>query len=168
MLVWIVVGNVLAGAFLSAGPAYYGLVTGDTGRFADQLGFLRHGAAWSNSAVSYQDYLWQLYAAGLTGFGSGISAFPSVHVGLITMNALFIADYSRRLGLIAFAYVAFVAASSVFLAWHYAIDGYVAIAVTVALHVLLKRLFLTRTAAKRTPLFGQPSLGPAPGPLTAS
>ncbi len=43
MLVWIIVGNVLAGLFLSAGPAFYGLVTGDSQRFAEQLQFLAQG-----------------------------------------------------------------------------------------------------------------------------
>src|SRR5690606_32299861 len=40
LMVWIIVGNLLAGLFLSAGPAFYGLVTGDDLRFADQLDFL--------------------------------------------------------------------------------------------------------------------------------
>lgn len=139
MLVWIVIGNVLAGLFLSAGPAFYGQVTGDTERFAEQLAFLARGADWSHSAVAYQDYLWKLHEMGTVGFGSGISAFPSVHVGLITMNALFLYDHSKRLGLVAFVYVAFVLASSVYLGWHYAIDGYVAIAVTFALYFALRR-----------------------------
>jgi hypothetical protein len=139
MLVWIVVGNVLAGMFLSAGPAFYGFVTGDEARFADQLAFLAQSTS-SRAAMIYQHYLWTLQSAGRTGFASGISAFPSVHVAMITLNALFIAEYDRRLGAIAFAYTAFVAASSVYLAWHYAIDGYVAVAVTVVLYALVRRL----------------------------
>jgi len=130
MLVWIVLGSVLAGLFISAGPAFYGAVTGDLARFGPQLDFLAHGGGSAHSAATYQHYLWTLHATGKSGFGSGISAFPSVHVGLITMNALFLHDYSRKLGAAAFAYVGFVMASSVYLAWHYAIDGYAAIAVT--------------------------------------
>ena len=140
MLVWTVVGNLLAGLFLSAGPAFYGHVTGDTARFAEQLAFLAHGADMPNSAAAYQSYLWNLHAAGLTGFGSGISAFPSMHVGLITLNALFVWEHSRRLGILAFAYVAFVLASSVYLAWHYAIDGYAAIAATTELYMVVRKL----------------------------
>jgi hypothetical protein len=140
MLVWIVVGNLLAGTFLSAGPAYYGLVTGDTARFGDQLAFLAQGADSANSAAVYQSYLWSLHMSGQAGFGSGISAFPSVHVALAMLNALFIFEWNRRLGLLAFAYVGFVAASSVYLAWHYAIDGYVAAAVTFGLYAIVRRL----------------------------
>jgi hypothetical protein len=139
MLVWIVLGNVLAGFFMSAGPAFYGAVTGDTARFAEQMAFLAQSGG-TNSAASYQEYLWTLHASGQTGFGSGISAFPSVHVGLIMLNALFVFEWSRRLGVAAFAYVALIIASSVYLAWHYAIDGYAAVAVTLGLYVAMRRL----------------------------
>lgn len=148
MLVWIIVGNLLAGLFMSAGPVYYGAVTGDIGRFSDQLAFLQATAGSTNSAANYQAYLWELHQSGQAGFGSGISAFPSVHVGLITMNALFVWDWNRRLGLIAFTYVLFVLASSVYLAWHYAIDGYAAIVVAIAIHALVKKLPLERWTAR--------------------
>lgn len=143
MLVWIVVGNVFAGLFMSAGPAFYGKVTGDGLRFAAQLEFLERGAVWPNSAAAYQDYLWTLHSAGQTGFGSGISAFPSVHVALAMFNALFVWEYSRRLGLLAFAYVALIQASSVYLGWHYAIDGYVAAVLTVLIYAATRRMMPT-------------------------
>lgn len=139
MLVWIVCGNVLAGLFLSAGPVFYGAVTGDEARFADLAAFLARSGGEFSSAHSYQNYLWRLHASGEAGFGSGISAFPSVHVGLIAMNAFFLADVSRRLGVAAFAYVGLIVASSVYLGWHYAIDGYVSLAVVGLLHVVCRR-----------------------------
>ena len=147
MLVWVLCGNVLAVFFLSAGPAFYGAVTGDEMRFAEQLAFLSAGAGGANSAASYQHYLWTLHAAGQPGFGSGISAFPSVHVALVAMNAFFIAEHSRRLGIIAFAYLALIVASSVYLAWHYAIDGYVSIAVVAAVHFTARRFFREKRKA---------------------
>jgi membrane-associated phospholipid phosphatase len=134
MLVWVVCGNALAGLFLSAGPAFYGAVTGDEGRFAAQLAFLAHGAQSTNSAVTYQTYLWSLHQYGTAGFGSGISAFPSVHVAVAALNALFLWSHSSRLGLIAFAYIAVIVASSVYLAWHYAIDGYASIAIIAVIY----------------------------------
>lgn len=134
MFVWVFCGNVLAGLFLSAGPAFYGQVTGDTSRFADQLTFLSGG-----QAHSFQLYLWQIYESGVAGFGSGISAFPSVHVALITMNALFLSDRFPKLAWPAAAYTLLIVASSVYLGWHYAIDGYVSILVVVFAHGLLKK-----------------------------
>lgn len=139
MLVWIACGNLLAGLFLSAGPAFYGAVTGDMGRFADQLALLSTSASIT-AAANYQKYLWSLYEQGIPGFGSGISAFPSVHVGLISMNAFFAAELSRRLGCIAFCYASFVALSSVYLGWHYAIDGYASFAVVTLCYFASRRI----------------------------
>lgn len=133
VFVWFFCGNVLAGLFLSAGPAFYGEVTGDTARFAEQLAFLSGG-----QTRIIQHYLWDIYGSGVGGFGSGISAFPSVHVGLITMNALFVSDRFPRLAGLAAGYTLFIVASSVYLGWHYAIDGYVSIVVVVIAHGLLK------------------------------
>ncbi|OCW57303.1 phosphatase PAP2 family protein [Hoeflea olei] len=145
LLVWIGLGNVLAGLFLSAGPAFYGAVTGDHARFGELVAFLHQSDA-VNSAAKFQTYLWELHEAGRPGLGGGISAFPSVHVGLITMNACFLGAWSRRWGIVAFAYVGFVLASSVYLGWHYAIDGYVSILLVVAAYHATRQL-LQRTRA---------------------
>lgn len=139
---WIVVGNLLALVFLSAGPAYYGLVTGDTGRFADQMALLHRSEGVMHSAVQFQAYLWYLHEHGVTGIGSGISAFPSMHVAFVTLNALFLAElFGKRVGMAAGAYVVVILVSSVYLAWHYAIDGYAAIAVTLLIYLAVRRLF---------------------------
>lgn len=139
MLTWVLCGNVFAGLFLSAGPVFYGAVTGDLVRFAGLTEFL-NVSDWTHSAASYQRYLWSLYQQGIPGFGSGISAFPSMHVALISCNALFLAEYSRRLGAIAFAYTGLILLSSVYLGWHYAIDGYAAFALVGLSHFLLRWL----------------------------
>jgi hypothetical protein len=146
MLVWIIVGNVLAGLFLSAGPAFYGFVTGDTARFGEQLAFLAASGDGAHSAARVQAYLWNFYASGSGGLGSGISAFPSMHVGLVTLNALFVFEASRKWGLVAFAYVGIVLVSSVYLAWHYAIDGYAAILVTVMTYLAVRKAFAVRAS----------------------
>ena len=138
VLVWIVIGNVFAGVFLSAGPAFYGHVTGDMARFADQMAFLSQGGGGRHSAVHIQNYLWSLYERHDQGLGSGISAFPSMHVSLVTLNALFLFEVNRKWGLAAFAYVALIVASSVYLAWHYAIDGYAAVVLTTLVYTIVR------------------------------
>ncbi|MCP4182981.1 MAG: hypothetical protein GY761_06650, partial [Hyphomicrobiales bacterium] len=80
------------------------------------------------------------YRTGNSGRGVGISAFPSVHVGLITLNALFAREIFPRLAGLAFAYVGIILVSSVYLGWHYAIDGYVAIFVVYAIYWLMKKV----------------------------
>jgi len=156
MLVWILCGNILAGIFLSAGPAFYGAVTGDTARFADQLAFLA-GHDSMNSAATYQHYLWMLYVKGDAGFASGISAFPSVHVGTVTMTALFAAEHSRRLAAIAFTYLAVILVSSVYLGWHYAIDCYVSLVVVAACYFAVKKCMALRETS-----WAEPALEPTP------
>lgn len=148
MLLWIVVGNIAAGTLISAGPAFYGFVTGDSARFAEQLAVLAGHAGRPGSAASYQAYLWMLHEKGTSGFASGISAFPSVHVGLVAMNAFFLSERSRLLGMLGFAYLGVILLSSVYLAWHYSLDGYVAILIAAALHYALRRWL--PNAARRT------------------
>ncbi len=140
--VWTVLGNIIACLFLSAGPAFYGHVTGDAARFAEQLRTIDHGVG-----SIFQAYLWQNHLQGGVGLGTGISAFPSVHVGITMMNALFLRELNRKAGLLGFAYVLVILISSSLFAWHYLIDGYVSIAVVLLLHVALKRAFAARSAA---------------------
>lgn len=156
MLSWIVVGNLVAGLWLSAGPVYYGLVTGDTSRFADQLAFLATTAGEPNSAHAFQTYLWHLYSSGNAGIGSGISAFPSVHVAVTTLNALFVSEISRRFGLLLWGYVGIIILSSVYLGWHYAIDGYVAVLLVTAVYWALRRLLPTLARLRWRPALRGP------------
>ncbi|TCM79052.1 PAP2 superfamily protein [Rhizobium sp. BK068] len=153
MLVWVVCGNILAGIFISAGPVFYGAVTGDERRFAELATFLAlpDGPAAANL---FQSYLWSLHAHSTSGFGSGISAFPSVHVGLIALNAFFAAEVSRKLGIIAFCYTAFVMASSVYLGWHYAVDGYASLLVVGVGHFALRSLLDRKPGLVATALHG--------------
>ena len=139
-LCWIVIGNIVAAMFPTAGPAFYGLVTGDTNRFSSILTFLQTTTGSFSSAYDEQAYLWSLHQLGQSGFGSGISAFPSVHVALITVNALFIGEYSRRWAIAAWSYVGLIVVSSVYLGWHYGIDAYAAIALVTLLYWAISRV----------------------------
>lgn len=106
------------------------------------------------AANLFQSYLWSLHAHSTSGFGSGISAFPSVHVGLIALNAFFAAEVSRKLGIIAFCYTAFVMASSVYLGWHYAVDGYASLLVVGVGHFALRSLLDRKPGLVATALHG--------------
>jgi PAP2 superfamily len=141
MLVWVLLGNMLAGLFMSAGPAFYAQATGDSARFAGLAAKLAEGSALGDATGLYQSYLWSLYESGTSGFASGISAFPSVHVGLMVMNTLFAWDANRRLGWAMTAYSLLIFASSVGLGWHYAVDGYASAIIVIVAHAALKRAF---------------------------
>lgn len=136
MMVWVLIGNVVASIALTAGPALYGKVTGDTERFAPLQQFLD---STPNSTSATQHYLWLLHRAGTGGLGAGISAFPSVHVAVTVCCALFIAEIDKRLGIVAWVYVAIIMLSSIYLGWHYAVDGYAAVILTTAFYWAVRR-----------------------------
>lgn len=137
-LVWIVIGTVLAWTFASVGPCYFGILLGTPDPFARLMGGLHamHADAPLISLTS-QDLLLRGYLGETAPFG--ISAMPSVHVGLTTVIALALSR-SRVLIAPAWLFLLLILAGSVRLGWHYAIDGYVAIVVAVLLWWVCGRL----------------------------
>ncbi len=142
LLVWAIVGSVFAGLFSSAGPAYYGLVTGDDLRFGEQLAVLAEYEA--STAVAYQAYLWKSYINNVPGLGTGISAFPSMHVSLVVLNMFFAFEINKKLGIVALLYALFILFSSVYLAWHYAIDGIFGGMVVAVIYFVARRVMVDK------------------------
>jgi hypothetical protein len=134
LLFWIVIGTVMATLLSSAGPCYYGRVTGLEDPFQPLMAYLSSAndvaPVWS---LKIQDLLWQNY----TGDGSlpagGISAMPSMHLAIATLMALLGWRTNRWLGAGYTAFAAIILIGSVHLGWHYAIDGYVSIVVAIVL-----------------------------------
>lgn len=122
---WIILGNILAAAFLSGGPVYFAALTGDHARFAPLVDYLSFSNGLLNSSVTIQHKLWALHQQHRMQMGTGISAFPSLHVAMTTLFALTAFHLDRRLGWAMTALAAVIFLGSVHLAWHYAIDGYV-------------------------------------------
>jgi hypothetical protein len=124
---WILLGSVAAIGLSSAGPCFYGLLyPGDP--YAPLMSYLRSvDELYPIWALPTQDMLWANYESNSTGLGSGISAMPSLHVALATLNALLLSRLSRSAGILGWAYLALILVGSVHLGWHYAIDGYVSI-----------------------------------------
>ncbi len=137
ILAWIVVGNVLAGIFMSAGPAYFGDITGDLDRYRPLLDHIAVNAGLTHSAWDIQRSLWNAYASGHVDFGSGISAFPSMHVAMATLWVIVGFQFSRRLGFAALAFLVFIQCGSILLGWHYGIDGYASILIVLALWTIV-------------------------------
>ncbi len=122
---WLVLGNILAGAFISGGPTYYGAITGDSNRYAALETLLETTKTSPHSAYQLQQYLWASRTLGEANLGTGISAFPSIHIYIVVLNALFLYHFlSRKLGRIAAVYAGLIVLSSAYLGWHYLIDGY--------------------------------------------
>lgn len=131
-MVWIVAGSVLAIWLASAGPAFYGRLGLSPDPYAPLMAYLRQ----ANDivpifSIPVQDMLWQ----GLQGKSliDGISAMPSLHNGTALLFALAGFKVNRAVGWVLMGHAIFIWLGSVHLAWHYAIDTYVAWGAVVAL-----------------------------------
>lgn len=115
----------------SAGPIFYEL-TGLGSRFADLP-----IEPWAATA---RDFLWSDYLRGGGKVGGGISAMPSLHVGMAAWCALVLRNYFPKLAWIGWGYTALIYVGSVHLGWHYATDGLVSLLLLWGAWVLAKRL----------------------------
>ncbi len=126
--IWILVGTVCAIGLSSAGPCYYGRITGLNDPFKPLLEYLyATNKMFPILALDVQERLWKNYTGGGLGLGSGITAMPSMHVATSTLFALLGWRVNRALGIILTIFLVIIMIGSVHLGWHYAIDGYVAI-----------------------------------------
>lgn len=144
VLTWVLLGNVLAAAFASVGPAFVMPFFGD-GTFSPLMDYLQTtNITYPVLALDTQKYL--LDNAGLDGprLGSGISAFPSLHVAAATLNAIYLWRFGRLLRWASIGFLAAIQLGAVHLAWHYAVDGYASMLVTPIIWAIAGRLLNAR------------------------
>jgi membrane-associated phospholipid phosphatase len=99
-----------------------------------------------------------MHVSGQPGLGTGISAFPSMHLALFTMNAMFLREFKPSWVPWAWAYTAILLVSSVYLGWHYAVDGIASIALAAGIYFAVRKVMRMKLSWRR----GQAQ--PAPGP----
>jgi hypothetical protein len=124
-LCWIVLGTVLAVLLSSAGPVYFGDVTGLPSPYTPLLDYLnRVDMLYEIRALRIQEFLWIAYTDPGATILAGISAMPSLHVAIAVLMVLLAFRVNRVLGFMYAAFATLILVGSVHLAWHYAIDGY--------------------------------------------
>ena len=101
-------------AFSSAGPLFYE-IAGFGSRFADM--------PLTPVVQSARAYLWNVYLTGGDNIGAGISAMPSIHVALAAWIAFSVRSVFPRLAILGWTFFGFILVGSVYLGWHYAVDG---------------------------------------------
>ncbi|MEE8371843.1 MAG: phosphatase PAP2 family protein [Sphingomonadales bacterium] len=155
-LAWMLLGSLAALALSSAGPVYFGEVTGlaDPFRVLMERLYEIDAAVMAQTgsgglpALGVQELLWGFYTSGDTTYGSGISAMPSLHVAIMALIAMSSYRIHPLFGQVMWLMTAMILLGSVHLGWHYALDGYVSI----GLAVLIWRLSGWITARE----FGEP------------
>jgi membrane-associated phospholipid phosphatase len=135
---WVLIGNVVALAFMSVGPVFYDLLLG-TERFAGLISALATGPIQNTDYPDVQANLWHVYINNGQAFGSGISAFPSVHVSVAMVAFLYMAERSRWLAPVGFVFLLCILFLSVYTGYHYAVDGYTSILIMLGLNWVLKK-----------------------------
>lgn len=133
VLSWIIVGLGMATSLSSAGPCFVPMLfPGLAGEYAGLNAYLeRVNDGFILTSALSKDYLWEIYASA-TGEPGGISAMPSMHNAQAVLFVLASYPVSRRLGHLMVAYAVVIFVGSVHLAWHYAVDGFVAAAAALA------------------------------------
>jgi PAP2 superfamily len=130
LLCWSIIGAGLAIVFSSVGPCFVEPIVGRTD-FAPLMDYLKAAdQQYPVLVLNVQDLLLARHQDADSGLGSGITAMPSMHVAQAFLFFLAARHISRRAAWIFGIFFAAIMVGSVHLAYHYAVDGYVAIIAT--------------------------------------
>ncbi|WP_112312563.1 phosphatase PAP2 family protein [Pseudogemmobacter bohemicus] len=153
-LSWVLCGNVFALAGSSVGPVYYDRQLGGDRFAAMAASFEQSGYAQSAIAL-LQDRLWSRSGEAM----SFISAFPSVHVAVAVIVALYLRERLPRLRFAGYGFLALIGLISVYSGYHYLLDGIASLVIVLGIHAALIRGF-ARRAGGILPAVTTPTISP--------
>ncbi len=131
--VWIFLGNIVAVIFLSAGPIYYDNFNTELSRFSDLIAYQESAGFSETNIARIQAFLLEAHNSGQSHFGSGISAFPSLHVATAALSMFYFLRKSKIMFFMSLLFLIIIQFTSVLSGYHYAIDGYFSIMIVVVL-----------------------------------
>ena len=133
-LVWVVCGTMLAHLMASGGPVFYHHLVEGASPYHDLRTHLQAVHALEPlTAVNLQRLVWENAASGNTSQWLAMSAMPSLHVGAPVLLALGATARHPAPGALLWAFAIVILLGSIYLGWHYALDGYVALLACVLL-----------------------------------
>jgi hypothetical protein len=125
-LIWAICGSLMAVLLSSAGPAFYGRLGISPDPYVPLMTYLTATnevlPVW---AVATQDMLWAGHM-GEPGFLRGISAMPSIHNASALLMVLVVWNKTLFVRGVAVIHALLIFIGSIHLAWHYAVDSYLA------------------------------------------
>jgi hypothetical protein len=130
-LCWVFGGCILATMFSSAGPLFFGRLGLGNDYDVQMAALDASRSPFLELEAVKRTVLWEQFSTRSRSF-VGISAFPSMHVCIATLIAIYCWSMSRMVGAVAVVWAAFVLVGSVMFAWHYAVDGYAGILIAAA------------------------------------
>ena len=141
LFMWIGAGTITATLSASAGPCFYNYVVAGPNPYSPLMEHLDSFATTKPlGARVNQTQLWEVRRADEWKTFGGISAMPSLHVGIAALFALIGWSRSKWVGAFLIVYACAIQLGSVALGWHYAIDGYVGAVFAFGAWVLAGRL----------------------------
>jgi hypothetical protein len=130
---WAFIGGALAVWFSSAGPCFYGRLGFTPDPYAKLMAYLRGvNEVLPIWALPVQDELWRGYTDNSI-IVRGISAMPSMHNASALLYALAGYQVSRFAGRLLSVHAILIFIGSIHLGWHYAVDSYLAWALTLVI-----------------------------------
>jgi hypothetical protein len=162
ILCWGIIGMLCATMLSSVGPCFYtafydGNPYGEIFKYLDKVKEI-----YPVPARELQSMLLESFRLKENGVGRGISALPSMHVSIAVLNALLASHYGRIAAIAGWSFAAIIFIGSVHLGWHYALDGYVSLILTVIIWKVANWNVFHRTEGLER------ALGYLPRPLVVS
>jgi hypothetical protein len=139
VLSWGIIGSLGATLLSSVGPIFYGDFYDGINPYADihdtyTLAVHNGATLWQEAVTLLLDITKNSVICDL----NGISAMPSMHVGISFLITLYAFSINRKAGIAALTFTILIFLSSLLLGFHYAIDGYVSCAAMGAIWIICR------------------------------
>jgi hypothetical protein len=147
VLIYGLLGVVAASALASVGPVFYDRFYPDA-HFRDLIAAL-DADNYAGGQKMIMNYLYESFRSKTVSAGTGISAMPSIHVGIAVLTAWYLTSRGRAWAIAGWTFALAVLFGSIYTGWHYAVDGYVSGIASTAVWFTLSRLYRLPATALR-------------------
>jgi PAP2 superfamily len=156
VLCWTIIGGLFANIFASVGPCFLEPMLGND-HFSPLMDYLRDSdRRFPVLALDVQQRLLEWRAEDDGNLGRGISAMPSMHVSIALLAFLGMRRTGRIAGWVFGAFFVVIVLGSVHTGYHYAVDSYAAIILTLLIWWAVGRFFSRERPVRLSEIHYQP------------